>query len=115
MVSMDGLQVIGDPTRREILRLVWDGERTAGAIAERFPVTFGAVSQHLGVLRNAGFVTVRAAGNRRYYQADRHALGSLAQVLETMWSSSLDRLVAAVEADPSPAQPKGRTSRRARQ
>lgn len=110
---MDGLQVIGDPTRREILRLVWDGEQTAGAIADRFPVTFGAVSQHLGILRHAGFVTVRAAGNRRYYQADRYALGPLAQVLEVMWSSSLDRLAAAAEADPSPPQPKGRTARRA--
>jgi DNA-binding transcriptional ArsR family regulator len=105
MSSMDGLQVIGDTTRREILRLVWDRERSAGEIAERFPVTFGAVSQHLGVLRGAGFVTVRPAGNRRFYRADRSALGPLAQVLEAMWTTSLDRLAAAVEAEPDPAPP----------
>ena len=103
MAHVDGLQVIGEPTRREILRLVWDAERTAGDIADRFPVTFGAVSQHLGVLRDAGFVTVRPVGNRRFYQADRAALGPLAQVLEAMWTTSLDRLAAAVEAqNPKP-------------
>jgi DNA-binding transcriptional ArsR family regulator len=105
---MDGLQVVSDGTRREILRLVWDRERSAGDIADRFPLTFGAVSQHLGVLRNAGFVTVRPAGNRRFYRADRAALGPLAQMLESMWSSSLDRLAAAVEVDPDP-KPRRRT------
>jgi DNA-binding transcriptional ArsR family regulator len=115
MARVDALQVIGDPTRREILRLVWDGERSAGEIADRFEVTFGAVSQHLSVLRNAGFVTVRPAGNRRYYQADRKALGPLAQALEAMWAVSLDRLAAAVEADPDPARPtRPRTPRRQR-
>jgi DNA-binding transcriptional ArsR family regulator len=108
MPYVDGIRVIGDPTRREILRLVWDGERSAGEIANRFPVTFGAVSQHLGILRDAGFVTVRAAGNRRFYRADRAALGPLAQVLETMWTTSLDQLAAAVEAD------KPKPNRRAR-
>jgi DNA-binding transcriptional ArsR family regulator len=96
---MDGLQVISDPTRREILRLVWDQERPAGDIAYRFPVTFGAVSQHLGVLRESGFVTVRPEGNRRFYRADQRALGPLKAVLEAMWATSLDRLAAVVEAD----------------
>jgi DNA-binding transcriptional ArsR family regulator len=107
---MDGLQVIGDPTRREILRLVWDRERSAGEIADRFPVTFGAVSQHLGVLRGSGFVTVRPEGNRRYYRADREALGPLARVLEAMWTVGLDRLADVVEADASP--PRKPTRRR---
>jgi DNA-binding transcriptional ArsR family regulator len=111
MDPMDGLQVIGDPTRREILRLVWDDERSAGEIADRFPVTFGAVSQHLAVLRSAGFVTVRPVGNRRFYRTDRQALGPLAQVLEAMWSTSLDRLAAAVEADQKPARAAKRASR----
>ena len=105
---MDALQVIGEPRRREILRLVWDRERTAGDIAAQFDVTFGAVSQHLGVLRDAGFVNVRRAGNQRFYRTDRQGLGPLAQALEAMWSSSLDRLAAAVEADPNPKSRKGR-------
>ena len=97
---MDGLQIIGEPRRREILRLVWDRELASGEIAERFDLTFGAVSQHLGVLRGAGFVRVRRDGNRRLYQADRERLGALATVLEAMWASTLDRLAEAVESDP---------------
>ncbi len=104
MTGVDGLQVVGEPRRRDILRLVWDQERSAGEIADAMPVTFGAVSQHLGILRSAGFVTVRRAGNHRYYRADRRALGPLAQALEAMWSDSLDRLAEAVEADPDPAR-----------
>ena len=108
---MDGLQVIGDPTRRQILRLVWDEERPAGDIADRFPVTFGAISQHLAVLRESGFVTVRPEGNRRFYRADHQALGPLKAVLEAMWATSLDRLAAAVEAD---HPPRSRASERKR-
>jgi DNA-binding transcriptional ArsR family regulator len=59
---VDALQVIGEPRRREILRLVWDRERTAGDIASQFDVTFGAVSQHLGVLRDAGLVNAHRIG-----------------------------------------------------
>jgi DNA-binding transcriptional ArsR family regulator len=108
---MDALRVVGEPTRREILRLVWEDELSAGEIAERFDVTFGAVSQHLGVLRQAGFVTIRVAGNKRFYRADRAAIGPLALALEAMWSASLDRLAAAVEADPEPPRPARPTRR----
>jgi DNA-binding transcriptional ArsR family regulator len=94
---MDALQVISEPRRREILRLVWDQELASCDIATRFDLTFGAVSQHLGVLREAGFVRVRAEGNKRFYRADRERLGPLAQALEAMWSDTLERLAAAVE------------------
>ena len=96
---MDGLQVIAEPRRRDILRLVWSEELSAGDIARRFDVTFGAVSQHLAVLREAGFVSVRADGNRRYYRADHEGIGDLAPVLTTMWGDALDRLADAVETD----------------
>jgi DNA-binding transcriptional ArsR family regulator len=96
---MDPLQVISEPRRREILRLVWDRELTSGDIAASFDVPFGAVSQHLGVLRHGGFVKVRAEGNRRYYRADRQRLGPLAQALEAMWTDTLDRLAEAVESE----------------
>jgi DNA-binding transcriptional ArsR family regulator len=112
MARMDGLQVISDPTRLAILRLIWDEEHPAGQIAERFPVTFGAVSQHLRILRDSGFVTVRPEGNRRFYRADQPALGPLKAVLEAMWATSLDRLAAAVEADQAaPARPQKRRKR----
>lgn len=96
---MDVLQVVAEPRRREILRLVWDGELAAGAIAERFEVSFPAVSQHLGVLRDAGFVSVRRAGRTRFYRADRKALGPLRPMLEKMWAGSLDHLVSLIEED----------------
>src|SRR5919197_4638313 len=96
---MDPVQVVLEPRRREILRLVWDRERTAGEIAGHFDRTFGAVSQHLAILRAAGFVTVRRDGNRRYYRADPEALGDLRGVLEAMWATTLDRLTETIEAD----------------
>jgi DNA-binding transcriptional ArsR family regulator len=97
---VDLLRVIAEPRRREILALVWEEEKAAGDIAARSTVTFGAVSQHLGVLRRAGLVTVRKDGNRRLYRADKARLGPLRPVLEAMWAETLDRLAAAVEATP---------------
>ena len=94
---MDALQVVAEPRRREILRVVWDRELPAGEIAARFDVSFAAVSQHLGVLRDAGFVSVRRDGRARLYRADRKALGPLRPMLEKYWSQSLDRLVGLIE------------------
>ena len=94
---MDALQVIAEPRRREILRIVWDEEASAGEIAARFDVSFPAVSQHLAVLRRAGFVRVRRDGTRRLYMADRERLGDLAAVLQRMWATSLDELAALAE------------------
>ncbi len=94
---MDALQVIAEPRRREILRLVWDDEMPAGAIAARFDVSFPAVSQHLAILRKAGFVSVRRDGTNRLYRADRDRLGDLADVLQRMWTRTLDELAALAE------------------
>ena len=96
---MDALQVVSEPHRREILRLTWDRELSAGDIASQFDVTFGAISQHLSVLRDAGFVRQRRAGNHRFYRADRERLGPLAKALEAMWIDVLDQLAATVEAE----------------
>lgn len=98
MNSMDAVQVVAEPRRREILRLVWDEERSAGEIADRFDVTFGAVSQHLKVLRDAGLVTLRQDGKKRFYRADREALGPLASYLQSMWADRLDTLAQLSEA-----------------
>jgi DNA-binding transcriptional ArsR family regulator len=96
---MDALQVIAEPRRREILRLVWRRERAAGDIARAFDVTFGAVSQHLGLLHRAGLVRVRRDGRRRLYRADRRALGPLAEHLEAMWRGRLGQLKRLAEAE----------------
>jgi DNA-binding transcriptional ArsR family regulator len=104
---MDGLQVVLEPHRREILRLIWTEEASAGGIAGHFEVSFGAVSQHLAVLRDAGFVTVRKQGKQRFYRADPQGLGELAAVLQAMWAATLDRLVDTIEADTA-ARPRRR-------
>ncbi len=90
MVSL--LRAVAEPRRQEILRYVWKQELCAGDIAARFDVTFGAVSQHLRVLREAGLVTVRRDGRRRLYRALPEALGPLRQMLEAMWAEPLHRL-----------------------
>lgn len=86
------LRVLSEPRRAAILRLVWERELPAGEIAARFDVTFGAVSQHLRVLREAGLVEQRKEGRRRFYRARREALGPLAQALEAMWMEGLGEL-----------------------
>jgi len=94
---MDTLQVVAEPRRREILSLIWDDELAASEIAAEFEVTFGAVSQHLAVLREAKLVTVRKEGNRRLYLADRAALAPYRGILESMWSDTLGRLASTIE------------------
>jgi DNA-binding transcriptional ArsR family regulator len=96
---VEPVQIVLEPRRREILRLVWDRERTVGDIVDHLDRSFGAVSQHLAILRDAGFVTMRKDGNRRYYRADPDGLGELRPVLEAMWSATLDRLTATIEGD----------------
>jgi DNA-binding transcriptional ArsR family regulator len=94
---MDSLQAVAEHRRRQILRLVWDQERSAGEIAGRFDISFPAVSQHLAVLRQAGLVNLRAEGRHRYYRAAKSEMGPLRRTLEAMWADSLDRLASLVE------------------
>ena len=89
---MDSLQLVAEPRRQEILRLVWRDELPVGALVDQLQISYGGVSQHLGLLRDAGFVTVRQDGKRRLYRADRAGLGPLAPLLESFWSGQLDRL-----------------------
>lgn len=96
---VDMMQVIAEPRRREILSLIWDDELAAGEIAAHFDVTFGAISQHLGVLRDAGVVRRRIDGNRRLYSVDKDQLGPFRAMLEAMWADTLDALADAVEED----------------
>jgi len=96
---MDVLQVIAEPRRREILNLVWTEEKAASEIASEFDVTFGAVSQHLSILREARLVSMRKDGNRRLYQADQEALGPYRAILEAMWSDTLQQLSETIEAE----------------
>ena len=75
---MHAFDVLGDPVRRRILELLADGEQPSGAVTEVIRTEFGisqpAVSQHLKVLRDNGFATVRPEGTRRLYAVDDTAL-----------------------------------------
>lgn len=95
---MDPVQVLAAERRRRILALVWDEERTAGEIAAHFEVSWPAISQHLRILREAGFVTQRRDGNRRHYRAVPEALGALRAIVEQQWRSDLQHLKHTAEA-----------------
>jgi DNA-binding transcriptional ArsR family regulator len=87
------VEAIANPRRRQILRLIWDAERSAGEIASTVDdVSWPAVSQNLRVLKTSGLITERRQGTHRYYKADRRALGPLEVVLRQMWSKDLGRL-----------------------
>jgi DNA-binding transcriptional ArsR family regulator len=92
------LKAVASPRRAEILRLIWDRELPAGEIARHFDVSWPAISQNLGVLRQAGAVTERRDGTRRWYRADQGALGPLAEVVRAMWRERLDVLADLAEA-----------------
>jgi DNA-binding transcriptional ArsR family regulator len=91
------LRALAEPTRRQILRLVRDRERTSTDIAGHFEVTGPAVSHHLRALEDARLVTVRREGTRRWYRARPEGLGELQRWLESMWSDKLHDLKRAAE------------------
>ena len=91
-------QALSDGTRRSILRLVRDAERSAGDLAGEFPtMSRPAVSQHLRVLHETGLVTVRSDGSRRMYAARTEGLADIWHYLDEMWTDRLGRLKAAAE------------------
>src|SRR5580692_827631 len=103
------LDAIASPRRREILRLVWNEEQSAGAIHRSMPdVTFGAVSLQLGALVKAGLVEARTQQRNRFYRARREALGPVAAILERMWDDALWNLKLAAELEETRRGPKPR-------
>src|SRR5919199_1637813 len=86
------IQALAEPRRREILQLIRDRELTAGEIASGFDVTRPAISQHLGGLKEAGLVSERREGARRFYRARPEGLKELREFLEGFWSFSLQQL-----------------------
>jgi DNA-binding transcriptional ArsR family regulator len=96
---VEPLQVIAAPRRLRILELVWDRELSAGQIAAEFEVSWSAVSQHLRVLKTAGFVVERREGTSRIYRADKAALGPLRTVVEDHWRRGLGRIKELAEAE----------------
>lgn len=110
------LRALAEPTRRQILRLVRDRERTAGDIAGHFDVTRPAVSQHLRALEEAQLVTVRRDGTRRWYRARPEGLSEMQAWLASMWRGNLSDLKRAAEREERTARARrrGATQRKGR-
>lgn len=96
---MHAFDVLGDPVRRRILELLADGEQSSGEVCavvqEEFGISQPGVSQHLRVLRDNGFATVRAVGTRRLYSVDPAPLQEIDVWLERyrrFWTQRLDAL-----------------------
>jgi DNA-binding transcriptional ArsR family regulator len=103
------LTALASPRRQEILRLLWNGERTAGELNDAMPdVTFGAVSLQLKVLLEAGLVERRTDGQRRIYSVRREALGPMGTMLRQMWADSLWNLKLAAELEETRRGPRPR-------
>jgi len=109
LARVQAFDVLGDPVRRRILELLAEGEQPAGAITavvqREFGISQPAVSQHLRVLRENGFTTVRAEGTRRLYAVDVGPLREADRWLERFWNQRLDALATEIA--------RGRRARRA--
>jgi DNA-binding transcriptional ArsR family regulator len=86
------LKAIAEPRRRRILALIRDSELSAGEIAAHFEVSWSAVSQHLGVLKEAGLVSEKRQGTRRLYRARPEGLAELRSFLDGFWGERLEDL-----------------------
>lgn len=99
---MQSLAAIADPTRRRIVELLAERDRTSGELAEKFDVSAPAISQHLNVLREAGLVVTRAEGQSRIQSLNPAGFADLDAWLEktrAVWSRRLDALERELLAD----------------
>lgn len=104
MPDADPFDALGDPTRREILRILSSGDKPVHEIAATLPISRPAVSRHLRLLKDAGFVTERAEGNRRIYALQDGGVRAVADYLEGVWGEAATRfrLLAENTAPPPP-------------
>jgi DNA-binding transcriptional ArsR family regulator len=89
--SGDPFAAIGDGNRREILRLLSEGDKPVHELAAELPISRPAVSRHLKLLKNAGLVAERAQGNRRIYCLEDEGLHVVQEYLGRIWGDAADR------------------------
>lgn len=85
----NGLGALNDGTRRAIVLSLAARPQAVVELSAELPVSRPAVSQHLKVLKEAGLVTERAAGNRRIYQVNEVGLAALRDQLDTFWNRAM--------------------------
>src|SRR5688572_8848175 len=99
---MQSLLALADPTRRRIVELLAERDRTSGELVKEFDMSAPAISQHLNVLRDAGFVTTRAEGQTRVQTLNPHGFDELDAWLHrtrAFWSARLDALEQELKAE----------------
>ena len=89
---MSAFEALADPTRRRIVELVSEGERSAGEIASAFAISRPGVSKHLRVLREHGVIRSRSDGTRRLYSLEGEGLVELDEWIRRFWTNRLDAL-----------------------
>jgi DNA-binding transcriptional ArsR family regulator len=82
---------LSDPQRREILRLLSEGDLAVQEIADELPISRPAVSRHLRLLKEAGMVAERAEGTRRIYHLEDDGLAAVREYLESVWGAAAAR------------------------
>jgi DNA-binding transcriptional ArsR family regulator len=112
---MQSLLAIADPTRRRIVELLAQRDRTSGELVEEFDVSAPAISQHLNVLREAGLVITRAEGQSRIQTLNPAGLDDIGAWLErtrNFWSQRLDALERELQAEDEANAKAARTKRK---
>jgi DNA-binding transcriptional ArsR family regulator len=107
VVPVDTLAVIAEPTRRRILDHLRGGDSSVGALVTTLSMSQPAVSKHLKVLRDAGFVTCRIAAQQRIYRLEPRPLRELDAWLapyRRLWETHLDALEAHLDASADPEE-----------
>ncbi|MVU77070.1 metalloregulator ArsR/SmtB family transcription factor [Nocardia sp. ET3-3] len=102
---------LANPTRRDILELLLEGEQSVQVIAERFDMARPSVSEHLKVLRDAGLVAEEKRGRQRFYRVEPdplHDLQSWLDPFERFWRARLRDLGAVLDAMPDDPEEKDR-------
>jgi DNA-binding transcriptional ArsR family regulator len=84
-------EALGDPQRREILRLLSHGDLAVGQIADLLPISRPAVSRHLRLLKEAGMVAEQAEGARRMYHLESAGVDAVRAYLEAVWGEATGR------------------------
>jgi DNA-binding transcriptional ArsR family regulator len=97
---VDGLGLLGDPTRRAIFELLARRPSTVGELAQQLPITRSAVSQHLRVLKDGGLVVSKAEGTRRIYRLNPDGVTALRAYLDRVWKEALTAFGKAAQAAP---------------
>ena len=90
-VHVDPFDALGDPNRREILRLLGDGAKPVQEIADSMPISRPAVSRHLRLLKDAGMVAEDPRGTRRIYHLEEEGLRAVQVYLERVWGEAAAR------------------------